>query len=152
MKNVKLESFNLIGIAVTTTNENGQSQQDIGALWGRMMSENLVAKIPNKLSDEIYSMYTNYQGDHTKPYDTILGCKVDSLDDIPEGFVGQSFEGGNFQKFVCKGDLTKGAVYTKWAEIWNTDIDRIFTADFEVYGNKAQNPQDAELDIYVSIK
>jgi len=151
MKNVKIEPFKIIGIAVTTSNTDGQSQKDIGELWGRMMSENLTEKIPNKLSSEIYSLYTNYQGDHTQPYDTILGCKVSSLDEMPEGFVGQSFDGGNYQKFLCKGDLTKGAVYTSWTNIWNEKLDRVFTADFEVYGSKAQNPQDAELDIYVSI-
>lgn len=151
MKNVKVEPFKIIGIAVTTSNTDGKSQKDIGELWGRMMSENLTEKIPNKLSSEIYSLYTNYQGDHTEAYDTILGCKVNSLDEIPEGFVGQSFEGGNYQKFICKGDLTKGAVYTAWANIWDEKLDRVFTADFELYGSKAQNPQDAELDIYVAI-
>lgn len=151
MKNVKVEPFKIIGIAVTTSNLEGKSQKDIGELWARIMSQNLVEKIPNKLSTEIYSLYTNYQGDHTQPYDTILGCKVDSLDEIPEGFIGQSFDGGNYQKFLCKGDLTKGAVYSTWSSIWNEKLDRIFTADFEIYGSKAQNPQDAELDIYVSI-
>ena len=53
---------------------------------------------------------------------------------------------------MSKGDLTKGAVYETWSKIWNADLDRTFTADFEVYGEKAQNPTDAEVEIFVAIK
>ncbi len=151
MKKVTIEPFQLIGITVRTTNENGQAAQDIGQLWSKLMGEGIVDKIPNKLDSSIYSMYTNYESDHTKPYDTILGCKVSSLEDIPEGMVGQSFEGGTYGKFVCKGDLTKGLVSASWFKIWEEDIDRVYTADFELYGEKAQNPTDAEVDILIAL-
>ncbi len=152
MKKVNIEPFKVIGIAVRTTNENGQSGQDIGQLWGKFMSEGIAGKIPSKINSDVLSIYTNYQGDHTQPYDTILGCKVSSLEQIPEGMVGQSFEGGTYTKFTSKGDLTKGVVYGTWSEIWKQDLDRVFTADFEVYGEKAQNPTDAEVDILVAVK
>jgi len=152
MIKVQIESFNVIGIAVRTTNENGQSGQDIGQLWGKFMSEGIAEKIPNKMDANVFSIYTNYEKDHTKPYDTILGCKVSSLEEIPDGMVGQSFEGGTYGKFVSKGDLTKGVVFGTWTEIWEQDLDRVFTADFEIYGEKAQNPTDAEVDVLVAIK
>ncbi len=79
MQKVKIEPFKVIGIAVRTTNENGKSAQDIGQLWGKFMSEGISDKIPNKINDTIFSIYTNYESDHTKPYDTILGCKVSFL-------------------------------------------------------------------------
>ena len=152
MQTTEIEPFEVIGISIRTSNENGKTAEDIGALWGKFMSENILEKIPKRISDDILSIYTNYESDHTKPYDTILGCKVSSLDTIPDGMVGQSFEGGTFAKFLSKGDVTKGAVYNTWADIWNTDLDRLYTADFEVYGEKAQNPSDAEIDIFVAIK
>jgi len=152
MQNVKIEPFKVIGISVNTTNENGKSAQDIGQLWGKFMSEGTVNKIPNKVDDNIFSIYTNYQGDHTQPYDTILGCKVSSLKEIPGGMVGQSFEGGSYRKFVSKGDLTKGVVFGTWSEINHQKLDRVFTADFELYGEKAQNPTDAEVEVFVGIK
>ena len=43
----------IIGISVCTTNQNGQAIQDIGNLWQRFFSEQLLAKIPNKVSDAI---------------------------------------------------------------------------------------------------
>ena len=151
MQTVKIAPFKLIGLSVRTTNVAGQSAQDISALWGKFMSENISAKIPNKINDSILSLYTNYEGDHTMPYDAMLGCRVDSLDEIPEGMVGQSFEGGEYSKFVAKGDLNQGVVYGAWERIWGTNLNRKFTSDFEVYDEKAQNPTDAEVDIFVAV-
>jgi predicted transcriptional regulator YdeE len=56
-----------------------------------------------------------------------------------------------YGKFVSKGYLTKGVVFGTWNDIWNENLDRVFTADFELYGEKAQNPTDAELDVLVAI-
>lgn len=152
MQKVTIKPFKVIGIAVNTTNENGQSAQDIGQLWGKFMSEEIAGKIPNKVDESVFSIYTNYQGDHTKPYDTILGCKVSTLENIPDGMVGQSVDGGTYGKFVSKGDLTKGVVFGTWSEINQRKLDRVFTADFELYGQKAQNPTDAEVEVYVGVK
>lgn len=152
MKQTTIKSFKVIGVSVRTTNENGQSANDIQALWDKFMSEGVANKIPNKIDGEILSIYTNYESDHTKPYDTILGCRVSSLEEIPEGMIGQSFEGGNYGEFISKGDLSQGIVYTTWTEIWEKDLDREFTADFEVYGEKAQNPIDAQVNIYIALR
>jgi len=152
MQKVKIEPFKVIGIAVSTTSENAQSAQDIGQLWEKFMAEGIAEKIPNKMDDLVLSIYTNYQGDHTKPYDTILGCKVNSLEAIPNGMVGQSFEGGTYGKFVTKGDLTQGVVFETWSEINQQKLNRAFAADFELYGEKAQNPTDAEVEVFVGIK
>ena len=152
MQKVKIEPFKVIGISVQTTNVNWKSAEDIGELWGKFLSEGTAEKIPNKIDDNLFSVYTNYQGDHTKPYDTILGCKVSTLDDIPKGMVGQSFDGGTYGKFISKGDLTKGVVFGTWMDINNQELNRVFRADFELYGAKAQNPTDAEVEVYVGIQ
>ena len=152
MQKVNIEPFKLIGIAVRTTNENGQAATEIGDLWGRFMSESIQSKIPNKVDETVYSVYTEYDGDHTQPYTTILGCKVDSLDSIPEGMRSASFEGGTYAKFSAKGDLTKGLIVNKWMEIWEIDLNRVYSADFEVFGEKAQNPLDAEVDFLIAVE
>ncbi len=152
MKQQTIEAFQVIGISITTTNKDGQSAKDISALWARFMGEGIADKIPNKIDESILSIYTNYQGDHTKPYDTILACRVSSLDTIPEGMVGHSFDGGTYGKFIAKGDLSKGIIYGTWTEIWEQNLDRVYTADFEIYGEKAKNPADAEVEVLVAIK
>ncbi len=145
------QTFHIIGISVRTTNENGQAAEDIGMLWQKFMSENIMDLIPNKISHDIYSVYTDYEKDFTKPYTTILGCKVSSIDEIPEGMVSKIIDGGPYEIFNAKGNLAHGVVYHEWEKIWASDIARAYTADYEIYGEKAQNPENAEVDIYIAI-
>lgn len=152
MNNVKIEPFKVIGIAVRTTNENGQAGKDIPVLWEKMINEDILNSIPNKINNTIYSIYTDYEKDHTKPYTTVLGCQVENLDKIPDGMVGYYFDGGDYLKFTAKGDVSKNLVINEWFKIWNMDLGRLFTADFEVYGEKSQNPSDAEVDIFIAVK
>ncbi len=151
MQRIRIEPFKLIGIEVRTTNENHQAAKDIAELWQRFMGENILEKIPNKEDNTIYSLYTGYESDHTKPYTAILGCKVKDLNEIPEGMTGKQFDGGVYIKTSAKGDLMKGLIVDHWAKIWQMDMDRAYTTDFEVFGEKAQNPSDAEVDFYVAV-
>jgi len=151
MNTKTIKPFQIIGIAVRTTNENGQAGTDIGALWQEFMTTGVLDKIPNKISNDIYSIYTDYESDHTKPYTTILGCQVSDISDIPKGMVAKTFEGGNYIEFTAKGNLQEGAVYQEWSKIWAIDLARKYTADFEVYGEKAQNPNDAEVAIFIAV-
>jgi predicted transcriptional regulator YdeE len=152
MYSQKINGFSVIGIAIHTTNENGQSGKDIPALWDKFMAEGIIEKIPNKIDTVVYCIYTNYESDYTKPYTTILGCKVANTDNIPEGMVVKNFDGGNYTKYTAKGNLMQGVVFNEWIKIWDRDIARAYTADFEVYGKKAQNPANAEVDIFIAIK
>lgn len=148
----KIKSFNLIGISVKTTNENNQAARDISALWSKFISQNILQKIPNKIDNTIYCVYTDYEKDHTKPYTTILGCKVENLKNIPIGMVGKTIEGGNYIKQAAKGNLMQGAIANAWIKIWGANFSRLYTNDFEVYGQKAQNPENAEVDIFIAVK
>jgi len=108
MSNQKVQKFNVIGISVRTTNENGQSGQDIPTLWNKFMTERVAENIPNKIDNSMYCIYTEYEKDHTKPYTTILGCKVENLDTIPLGMVGITFEEATYTKHIAKGNILQG--------------------------------------------
>ena len=149
---MKLQSFSITGISVRTTNENGQAGNDIPALWNRFISEGIAEKIPNKTDHSIYCMYTDYEKDHTKPYTTILGCKVANLESIPAGMIGKTIDEANYSVHTAKGNLLQGAVFNEWANIWNSSLQRTFTAGFEVYGEKAQDPENAAVDIFIAVK
>jgi len=147
-----IQKFNIVGITVRTTNENGKAEQDIPALWGKFMGEGVLQKIPNKIDDTVYCMYTDYEKDHTKPYTTIIGCRVSSLENIPEGMMGKTIETGGYVRYTAKGNIMEGVVHDKWKEIWSSDIQRTYIADFDEYGDKARNLGNAEVDIFVSVK
>ena len=152
MDTQKIKSFNVIGIAVRTTNENSQAAKDIPALWNKFMSENMLQQIPNKVDNTIYCMYTEYEKDHTKPYTTLLGCKVENLENIPTGMIGKTVEDGIYIKQTVKGNLMHGVIANAWIKIWNANFSRLYIADFEVYGEKAQNSENAEVDIFIAVK
>ncbi len=152
MKKETISAFDIIGIAVRTTNENGKAAKDIPELWQTFMTNGILEKIPNKLSQDIYCMYTDYEKDHTKPYTTILGCKVENLAQIPDGMSGKSILAGSYSKQVVKGNINEGLVFNAWLKIWDSELERKYTADFEIYGEKAANPSDAEVDIFVAIQ
>ncbi len=152
MEKISIAPFHLIGITVRTSNLEGRAAQDIPALWKKFLSENLLNSIPNKTGPEVYAVYTEYEGNYMQPYTTVLGCAVAHLDEVPEGMTGFTFKGGDYLRFNPKGNLDQGLVFNEWTRIWGMDLDRSYRADFEVYGEKAQNPADAEVDILIGIQ
>lgn len=148
----QIEKFKIIGIETKTTNKNGKSAIDLGKLWEKFYAENIPSKIPNKESNEIYSIYTDYESDYDGEYTSLIGLKVNSIDQIPEGLVGREFNGGKYQKFIAKGKMPN-AVVEMWKEIWqkDTELKRKYTTDFEVYGQNSQNGDNAEVEIFIAI-
>lgn len=151
LKTIQYKELTIVGIQVRTENANGQAAKDIPALWQQFMDEELIAKIPNKVNNTIYGVYTDYEGDHTKPYTLILGYEVSNLDNIPEEFTVKNVPAATYAQFTAQGDLTKEAVINTWMEIWNTPLDRKYTSDIEVYDDRAMDPTNGIADVLIAI-
>ncbi|MBD3907246.1 effector binding domain-containing protein [Chryseobacterium sp. Ch-15] len=154
MNKIKIQKFYIVGISVRTTNENGQASQDIERLWERFWNEDIKSQIPNKINDETYAVYTDYESDFTGNYTTIIGLPVNSLVDIPDNFVRITIETDEYQKFVSKGKMPEAVVNT-WLEIWadkELNSRRAYRADFTVHGKKYNHGNNAEVQTYLSIK
>ena len=152
MNTVQLDAFDIIGIYVKTCNTDGSAAMDIPALWSRFFAENSMDKITNKTSEDIYAIYTEYEGDFTQPYTTIIGCKVASTLEIPEGMIACRIPAENYAKIEATGMVNEGFVYKAWERIWQSELPRAYVADFEVYGPGSQNPAHAMVDIYIGLK
>jgi predicted transcriptional regulator YdeE len=148
---IEVNEFSIAGISVRTTNQNGQSQKDIGGLWTRFMNENLQQQISNKTSDDIYCIYTDYEDDYTGFYTAVLGCKVDSLRQIPDGFVGITTMAEKYQVYFLAGKFPQN-VGEAWRHIWDNAVDRKYTVDFDLYGAGAKSFEETEAKIYLAIK
>lgn len=147
-----IEKFSVIGISVRTTNENGQSAKDIEALWEKFWGEEIQKQIPNKVNDDIYAVYTDYETDFNGPYTLIIGLPVSSLENIPKDFVGITIEKDIYEKFVSKGNMPE-AVLKTWMEIWqNKDLKRTYNADFTIHGKKYYDGENAEVETFISVK
>jgi predicted transcriptional regulator YdeE len=148
-----VDSFKIIGISVRTTNKENKATKDIGNLWGMFYSENIIKKIQNRISDDIFSIYTDYINNFQDEYITIIGVSVPNLDSIPEGMVGREFPTENFKVFDVNGSLP-GAIIDTWREIWRQDneLQRKYSYDFELYKKAGLNTEDQVVKIFISLK
>ncbi|MGV7105013.1 GyrI-like domain-containing protein [Flavobacterium sp. U410] len=138
MENITIQKFYIIGISTRTINTNGQSAIDIETLWQKFWGEEIQNHIPNKINNDIYAVYTEYESDFTGEYTTIIGLPVSSLEDIPIDMVGINIETNNYQKIVSKGKMPE-AIGNTWLEIWadkELDSKRAYKADFSIHGEK----------------
>ena len=147
---IELDEFKIIGKSVRTINWGSKSLNDMGELWNNFLNNNLIEKIPNKLSDDIYCLYTDYESDYKSYYTAILGCKVISLNSIPEGFIGRTIPTLTYNKIPSIGKIPE-SIFKSWQEIWQSDIKRKYIADFEVYGESSKDLTNAKVEIYLSI-
>jgi predicted transcriptional regulator YdeE len=90
--------------------------------------------------------YTDYEKDHTAPYTAVLDCRADSNAEVPEGMASVDIPGGTYTLDKAKGSLTEGSVFSKWTDILNNGLPRTCLADYEVYGEKAHDSQNPEVE------
>lgn len=150
-KSVTKETFQVIGIKIVTSNQ--KAIEDIPQIWERFFIEDVKGKVSNKMNDDIFVVYSDYEGDHTKPYSYTLGCEVSSLDVIPDGMSGITVPSAEYEVFPAKGKIPDIVIET-WQHIWQPEINkkRSYTVDFEVYDGKYGNPENSEVEIYIAIK
>jgi predicted transcriptional regulator YdeE len=149
----RIKGFRLIGIALKnkTSNENGQSAIDCGNLWQKFEKEEIFNRIQGKISNEIFAVYHNYEGDYTKPFSYFIGCKVNPELNVPSGLDSFIIQDGNYQIFTAKGKIPD-CIASAWAKIWSSDIPRAYQVDFEIYGEKSKDWTNSEIDIFISVK
>jgi len=129
------ESFDVVGVSVVTDNQSGTD--DINALWERFFKESVGTKVENKIDDVIYAVYSDYEGDHEAPYRYTIGYKVAAADDIPqnvpENMTHTHVQTQEYAMMSAAGAQPQALIET-WSAIWQSDLDRSFKTDFEIYG------------------
>ena len=151
MDKTKKPEFKLIGLKLDkkTTNEGGQSSIDCGNLWQKFETQNFEGRILDKLSNEIYAVYFDYEGDYTKPFSYFIGCKVKIDSDAPQGMDNLIIPAGSFTKVIAKGKMPD-CVANSWKDIWSSKTDRAYKYDFEIYDERSKDWSNAEVEIFVS--
>lgn len=147
---INLNEFRVMGITTRTSNEKNDNKDldDVGELWKKFKDEDIRNKIPHKESQEIVSLYTDYEKDFNGPYSVVLGYRVTKIDTVPEGMVAKIVPASKYAVFHVKGENLAEEIIKAWQQIWFTDIDRTYTGDFDVY--RVENTNEA--DIFVAIK
>ncbi len=146
-----LPEFKLAGLKLPhkTINENGQSNIDCGSLWQRFETEEIADQIPDKLTNDVYAVYFDYEGDHTKPFSYFIGCKVDMDAVTPHGLDSLIIPKQQYQKVTAAGKMPD-CISDSWKAIWKAEMDRAYGYDFELYDDRSKDWSKAEVDILVS--
>lgn len=138
-----------IGLELKTNNE--ECSLAMPAHKDRFFKENILSKIRNKINGSIFALYTDYEGDYTKPYSWILGCEVSNLDEVPEGLVGKVIPESKYAVFTTQGEFPQGLIAV-WQDIWKSDLQRLYTSDFEVYRSGFDPQSNPEVKVYIAIE
>src|SRR5580692_11246094 len=158
-KVVEQKEFSVIGIQVRTSNAKEMTGGDaIPRQWDRFFKEAIADKIPHKVDSTIYAVYTGYASDRNGEYDFIIGMKVSSVSDVPPGMVAKKVPRGKYAVLTSVKGQVAQVVPQAWQRVWGLEDNkqlggaRAYKADFEVYDQRSQNPQDSQVDLYVGLK
>ena len=152
-----LPAFLVIGIEARTTNRKEATPDGfIPKQWQRFFQEGILEKIPNKISRNVYAVYTDYASDYHGEYDYVIGAMVKEGTLPPPGMVAKNIPGGHFAVLTSnQGPLPK-VVPEAWQAIFKLEdenkLQRTYKADFEIYDQRSQDPQNAQVDLYVGMK
>ena len=157
-KVVEQKEFMVAGIAIRTSNAKEMTAEGvIGKQWGRLMQEGLFEKIPNKADRSIIAVYTDYASDKNGEYTFLLGARVTSDSNLPSRMVAKKIPAGRFALFTTEKGPAPKVIPETWMRINSlpkTAVggDRVYRADFEVYDERAMDPQNLQADVYVGIR
>ncbi|NCX96795.1 MAG: AraC family transcriptional regulator [Chitinophagia bacterium] len=149
MESVVENSIIITGISTRIEHPTHASKQ-MEELWQQFWKENLPSKVTGRFNNTIYTVYHEYAGDYTKPYTATIGYRINKIQDISNDLKVIVIPQQHYKVFTANGHLP-GSVVAAWKNIWHSNLQRSYKFDFEIYDERAQNPQDAIVDIYIAV-
>ena len=152
MNKIELKEIKLIGLSLheKTVNENGKSTLDCVNLWHEFEKNRYHDQIEGKISEDIYGVYHDYEGDSSNPFAYFIGCIVEDHAELPPGLQAMVIPAGTYYKFIARGKMPD-CVTDAWKEIWDSGVPRTYKVDFEVYDERSKDWNNGEVDVYLSI-
>lgn len=129
----KIEGFSVVGLSMVTSNET--ASEEINALWQNFFEKSIGQDVENRVDDVIYAVYSDYEGDHTKPYRLTVGYKIEGDPQMKDHLHHVAVQGADYAMMGAIGEQPKALIET-WTAVWQSDLDRKFETDFEVYGKR----------------
>jgi predicted transcriptional regulator YdeE len=152
------DGFYVVGITARTTNAREMSGKGkIGAVWETFLQPGLVAKIPNKVGVDLIAVYTDYETDHTGHYTYLLGLPIVNAEGVPGKLTVKHVPAGRYAVFSSDRGPIKQVVPEIWQRIWSMSPRelggrRAFKTDYEIYDQRAADPENAQIDVYIGLR
>ena len=156
-KIIKREAFQIIGISTKTSNANElTAQAKIPQLWQDFYEKNIVDQLSKLDNQNVYSLYSDYETDVNGNYAITIGVEASKMNDASPEWVIKTIPAAKYLVFTShKGKMPEIVIQT-WQEIWawfaNSEVERTYTGDFELYDERCANPQEAQVEVYIAIK
>jgi len=158
---VKVGDRKLVGLKVRTCNHNefNPLTAKIAPLVGRYWAENIADKIPHRKNPgTVFSGYGDYASDYNSDYTYFIGEEVTSFEGLPQGLEIFMIAEGSYARFTSDSAPMPQVVIGVWQHIWQLETshklggDRRYFTDFEVYDERAKDPLNTIVDVYIGLK
>ncbi|MEN8237411.1 MAG: GyrI-like domain-containing protein [Pseudomonadota bacterium] len=157
---IDLPEAMFVGLTVRTNNANERdpSKAKIAATVQRYHQEDMPDQIEDRIRPGVtFCVYTDYESDFAGDYTFFIGEEVEDFEYIPEGFRTLMIPPQSYTRFTTKSGPMPDVVIGAWQNIWKMSPQelegaRSYIADFEVYNERAADPQNTVLDIYVGVE
>jgi predicted transcriptional regulator YdeE len=157
---IHLPEIRLVGITARTNNQdelNGAGK--IGPCVQQYFQQQLFAKIPHRKNPgKTFCAYTDYESDHRGAYTFFIGEEAEADCPTPEGgFKKLTIPSQAYARFTTEQGPMPAVVINAWQKIWSMTVQdfgraRRYHTDFELYDERASDPQNAMADIYIGIQ
>ncbi len=141
MDKMNISQFRVAGLTARVSNDQ---PEQIGATWGEFWGRDISNAVSSKESLDIYCVYHGYEGDHRAPYHMTIGYRVPEDFANPGNLSFVTVPAQTVARFEAVGALPE-ALISQWQQIWASDLDRAYRADFDVYD--ATRPDRATIHI-----
>lgn len=141
---VNLKEKILVGLNDYTSNSDPKMGEIISGLWTNLYEGGVSQKIKNKSNEYSIGLYSDYTDEG---YEVTVGHEVFENENLDLAL--KIIPAGKYAKFAIHGNMNT-VVYEAWNEIWNMDLKRTFTGDFEEYLNS--DCENADINIYIAIE
>lgn len=149
----------LVGLTARTNNKNEMNQQTskIGDLAGHFWKQNVASQIQNRKNPGVtISVFTEYDSDEHGDYTYFIGEEVSSFNTASLGLQKLIIPAAIYQKFTTPSGKMPEVIINAWKQIWKMSANdfggkRAYVADFEVYDQRATDPNNTTVDIYIGI-
>jgi predicted transcriptional regulator YdeE len=149
----------LVGITTRTSNKDefDPSKSKIGTMMQSYWQNAISDKILNRKNPgTTICAYMDYESDYTGRYTYFIGEEVSSFTSVTGNLVEIIILAQTYCKFTTTKGIMPKIIIDAWLKIWQmNDQDfgskRAYLADYEVYDQRAIDPNNAVVDIYIGI-
>jgi len=160
MEQIKTQLSKIMLIGITARTNNISEMDESTAKIGPTVQKYHLNELANKIShctnpNSTYCVFTEYESDFNGDYTYFIGSQVTSFDDVPEGFATLTIPAQHYTKFTNGPGPMPAVCIDIWKQVWadaELNNKRNYIADFEIYDERARDPNNLVLDTYIGIK